>query len=209
MRTVWLYTAGDNGSLSDETWLPKIGGTCISFNLSIDANSCTSSTQKANSAHPMTIPSNYCTPTHLLCLVCVVAIASIKPWQVRITFKYITLLPKHPRLVNAIISQDGLNLTSALPPLVVQTIVPIPQQQLIPHMIPKEEKDHKVDLHTHSPDKSNIGRDSQLLERKAHGSLVKNLSKESRCETQWLRVMMYNALHGGVKLRKHPSPGRQ
>ena len=28
----------------------------------------------------------------------------------------------------------------------------------------------QVDLHTHSPDKYNVGRDSQLMESKAHGS---------------------------------------
>ena len=73
---------------------------------------------------------------------------------------------------------------------------------------PFKTKDHKVDLHTHPPDKYNIGRDSQLLESKAHGTSVKG-QQEIRCKTQCLWVILYRALHGGVKLGKHPSSGRQ
>ena len=52
------------------------------------------------------------------------------------------------------------------------------QQLMVQHMI-SIGKDHKVDLHTHSPDKYNIGRDSQLLESKAHGTSVKPATKET------------------------------
>ena len=50
---------------------------------------------------------------------------------------------------------------------------------------PKVRKNHKVDLHTHSPDKYNMGRVSQLLESKAHGTSVKS-KQEGRCKTQCL-----------------------
>ena len=188
-------------SPSDETWLPKIGGTCIFFNLSIDANSTLH--------HPQRKPSLPLDKTLQLLHLYPIGLSDLCGGNY--TYKASTGWGLPMIQNNPPTQHPSRYITKNLgwPPLYNYTTTP--WWSALPEMgcnLNGGKADHKVDLHTHSPDKYNIGRDSQLLESKARGTSVKT-SKKADGKTQWMWLTTYRALHGGVKLRKRPSPESQ
>ena len=86
-------------------------------------------------------------------------------WQLQLSLWLACLLPAVlPPLV--VLPTTGRPMTSDWPGQMVYVLV------MVQHMIPQDKRSQGRSSYTF-PDKYNIGRDSQLLESKAHGTSVK------------------------------------